>query len=78
MATPLVPGERLRQLNQRLGIPMSHLSRPRRGQQRDKPYREVLRMEHAAAGEDMMALREIAKVHIAKCKEGDTGDQGIG
>jgi hypothetical protein len=57
---------------------MSHLSRPRRGQQRDKPYREALRMEHAAAGEDMMALREIAKVHIAKCKEGDTGDQGIG
>jgi len=28
-------------------------------------------MELAAAGENMMALREIAKVHIAKCKEGD-------
>ena len=28
-------------------------------------------MELAAAGEDMKALREIAKVHIAKCKEGD-------
>jgi len=24
-----------------------------------------------ATGENMMALREIAKVHIAKCKEGD-------
>ena len=24
---------------------MSHLSRPPRGQQRDKPYREALRME---------------------------------
>src|SRR6266446_9476538 len=44
---------------------MSYLSRPRRGQQRDKPYREALRMELAAAGEDMKALREIAKVHIA-------------
>jgi hypothetical protein len=50
---------------------MSYLSRPPRGQQRDKPYREALRMELAAAGENMMALREIAKVHIAKCKEGD-------
>src|SRR5438552_3908271 len=50
---------------------MSHLSRPPRGQQRDKPYREALRMELAAAGENMMALREIAKVHIAKCKEDD-------
>ncbi len=50
---------------------MSHLSRPPRGQQRDKPYREGLRMELAAAGENMMALREIAKVHIAKCKDGD-------
>jgi hypothetical protein len=29
-------------------------------------------MELAAAGENMMALREIAKVHIAKCKEGET------
>ena len=50
---------------------MSYVNRPPRGQQRDKPYREALRMELAAAGEDMMALREIAKVHIAKCKEGD-------
>jgi hypothetical protein len=28
-------------------------------------------MELAVAGDDMMALREIAKAHIAKCKEGD-------
>ena len=28
-------------------------------------------MELAAAGDNMMALREIAKAHIAKCKEGD-------
>src|SRR5262249_30331840 len=52
---------------------MSHLSRPPRGQQRDKAYREALRMELAAAGENMKALREIAKVHIAKCMEGDMG-----
>jgi hypothetical protein len=50
---------------------MSYLSRPPRGQQRDKPYREALRMELAAAGEDMKKLREIAKVHIARCEAGD-------
>src|SRR5215831_10766071 len=50
---------------------MSHLSRPPRGQQRDKPYREALRMELAAAGEDLKKLREIAKVHIARCEAGD-------
>src|SRR5262245_43500399 len=50
---------------------MSHLSRPPRGQQRDKPYREALRMELAAAGDDMKKLREIAKAHIARCEAGD-------
>jgi phage I-like protein len=45
--------------------------RGERGQQRDKPYREALRMELAAAGDNMKELREIAKAHIAKCKEGD-------
>jgi len=50
---------------------MSHLSRPPRGQQRDKPYREALHMELAAAGEDMKKLREIARVHIARCEAGD-------
>jgi hypothetical protein len=50
---------------------MTYVNRHPQGQQRDKPYREALRMELAAAGENMMALREIAKVHIAKCKEGD-------
>src|SRR4029453_16916658 len=50
---------------------MSYLSRPPRGQQRDKPYREALRMELAAAGEDMKKLREIARVHIARCEAGD-------
>ncbi len=50
---------------------MSHLSRPPRGQQRDKPYREALRLELAAAGEDMKKLREIARAHIARCEAGD-------
>src|SRR5262249_41697614 len=50
---------------------MSHLSRPPRGQQRDKPYREALRMELAAAGEDMKKLREIARMHIEKAAAGD-------
>src|SRR5262249_16766536 len=50
---------------------MSHLSRPPRGQQRDKPYREALRMELAAAGADMKKLREIARMHIARCEAGD-------
>src|SRR5215472_17363919 len=50
---------------------MSHLSRPPRGQQRDKPYREALRMELAAAGDNMKKLREIARVHIARCEAGD-------
>src|SRR5262245_8818045 len=50
---------------------MSHLSRPPRGQQRDKPYREALRMELAVAGEDMKKLREIARTHIEKAAAGD-------
>jgi hypothetical protein len=44
---------------------MSYVNRPPRGQQRDKPYREALRMELAAAGENMMALREIANIEIS-------------
>jgi hypothetical protein len=56
-----------------LGIKMSYISNAKRVSRgpADKPFRDALRMELAAAGENMMALREIAKVHIAKCKEGD-------
>src|SRR5215469_1815714 len=50
---------------------MSYLSRPPRGQQRDKPYREALRMELAAAGGDLKKLREIARAHIEKAASGD-------
>ena len=41
------------------------------GQQRDKLYREALRLELAAAGEDLKKLREIARVHIEKAAGGD-------
>src|SRR6516225_7054088 len=53
------------------GIRMTNYPRKTRGQQRDKPYREALRMELAAAGEDMKKLRQIAKIHIARCEAGD-------
>ena len=36
-----------------------------RGQIKDKPYRDALRLELAAAGEDHKALRRIARNHIA-------------
>jgi hypothetical protein len=42
-----------------------------RGQQRDKLYRDALKLELAAAGEDLKKLREIAKVHITRCEAGD-------
>ena len=42
-----------------------------RGQQRDKPYRDALRMEIAAAGDNFKLLREVAEAHIAKAKAGD-------
>lgn len=42
-----------------------------RGQQRDKPFRDALRMEIAAAGEDRKLLRTVAQALIAKAAEGD-------
>ena len=50
---------------------MGYVNRHPRGQQRDKPYREALRMELAAAGEDLKKLREIARAHIDKAAAGD-------
>jgi hypothetical protein len=41
-----------------------------RGQQRDKPFRDALRMELAALGEDSKALRSIARSLIAAASEG--------
>jgi ribosomal protein L17 len=47
-----------------------HARNPR-GQQRDKLFREALRMQLAQAGEDLKALREIADVLIAEAKAGN-------
>ncbi len=41
-----------------------------RGQQRDKPFRDALRIELAAIGEDSKALRSIARSLIAAATEG--------
>jgi len=40
-----------------------------RGQQRDKPFRDALRMELAALGEDHKALRAIARNLIADAQK---------
>jgi hypothetical protein len=42
-----------------------------RGQQRDKPFRDALRMELAAIGDDHKALREIARNLISKAMGND-------
>lgn len=42
-----------------------------RGQQRDKPFRDALRMELAAVGTDQKALRNIARKLIAKAEAGE-------
>jgi hypothetical protein len=45
--------------------------RPPGAENKDKPYREALRMEIAAAGADQKLLREIAQKHLALAKSGD-------
>src|SRR5262249_14045214 len=42
-----------------------------RGQQRDKPFRDALRMEIAAAGDNHKALRKVARALLAKAAAGD-------
>jgi len=42
-----------------------------RGQQRDKPFRDALRMEIASAGEDHKALRAVAVALLGKAMMGD-------
>ena len=51
----------------------SYLPRNPRGQQRDKTYREALRLELAdmSEGVDLKKLRQIARVHIEKAAAGD-------
>src|SRR5262245_45598186 len=38
---------------------------------KDRPYRDALRMELADAGLDLKKLRKIAAKHIAACERGD-------
>ncbi len=48
------------------------MSNPKsRGQQRDKPFRDALRMEIASAGEDRKALRAVAQALLGKAMMGD-------
>jgi len=51
----------------------SYVPRNPRGQQRDKIYREALRLELAdmSEGVDLKKLREIARAHIEKAASGD-------
>lgn len=42
-----------------------------RGQQRDKPFRDALRMEIAEAGDDRRSLRAVARALLDKAAEGD-------
>lgn len=48
-----------------------------RGQQRDKPFRDALRMELAALGEDHKALRAIARNLITEAQKPENAIQAI-
>jgi hypothetical protein len=50
---------------------MVYVNRRLLGQQRDKLFREALRMQLAQAGENLKALREIADVLIGEAKAGN-------
>lgn len=41
------------------------------GRPKEKPFRDALRVELAATGEDAKALRDIAKALIGKARDGD-------
>lgn len=41
------------------------------GRKQEKPFRDALRTELAAAGDDQKALRAVAKALIAKAMDGD-------
>jgi acetylglutamate kinase len=46
------------------------MARPLGAETKDKPFREALRMELAAMGDDLKGLRRIAKAVIASASEG--------
>lgn len=47
------------------------MGRPAGSQNKDKPFRDALRMEIAAAGDDRKALRLVAQALISKAMMGD-------
>lgn len=47
------------------------MARPAGSQNKDKPFRDALRLQLAAAGDDMKALRSIADALIASAQDGD-------
>ena len=47
------------------------MARPLGSQNKDKPFREALRMELAAAGDSLKELRQIARAHSDMAKGGD-------
>lgn len=47
------------------------MGRPNGSENKDKPFREALRMEIANAGEDHKALRRVASALIDKAASGD-------
>lgn len=51
--------------------------RPQGAQNRDKPFRDALRIELAAAGEDQHALRSIAKNLIAQAQKNENAIPAI-
>jgi hypothetical protein len=51
-------------------MPRASRGRPLGAENKDKPYREALRMEIAAA-DDFKGLRAIARAHLDKARSGD-------
>lgn len=47
------------------------MGRPIGAQNKDKPFRDALRLQIAAAGEDRKALRGVADALIEKARSGD-------
>jgi hypothetical protein len=47
------------------------MARPIGAQNKDKPYRDALRMAIAEAGDNFKTLREVAAAHVEKAKAGD-------
>jgi hypothetical protein len=47
------------------------MARPKGAENKDKPFRDALRLEIADAGEDHRALRKVARALLTKAESGD-------